>query len=555
MENEHKKGEFSKENILEQNDNSLIEEIICGLKKSKNPKPKLRIIKIKSNENSGKKNQRILSNTSIKNNPAYDLDFSLEDLYKLMNHFDSIRTKNINNRIVSDFSRGFQSGQNIEKQENTKLIKNTEEDDKYTSKISSWLNISVSKEPKIFPSELFVNPRQNGCQKHCPAINYTKSNNKEILIKIRFKEEIKYYFIANISRKSILIIDKIRLKEILDNEKKMNLLHNLIYYNEKGLLRAFLNMNIVCCFNEVGEVTTGAKKLNFSLSKNRIGIQFFCMSNKCFSKKILLLFHRESFPFKNFLDHREFYIVKFDHEIFLYRYYHKNFIIETDRKTQNSQTISSMEINQNFFLHHKLHKHGKNSTQELVDNDVSLYFGISNINCIKYHRPGANHAISERECDKNIYNKKNNTDYKQKNNLPFVQKDCHHINSFLSSNPKLNINESRIPNKLENLVSEPFYVSNFSNCCESKIRVNLKSLFKEGSKENVFEKKNHINDDGRSSTENNKNCNILNSNTASLITFKEIKGNNVSRMQSFSSMISNSNQEEEYDINQIYSNC
>lgn len=175
------------------------------------------------------------------------------------------------------------------------------------------------------------------------ALNEKKP--KEIpfyLMTVKYKSVLNYSFLATFSKNNVINLISIELERFMNLRMKEIFIKNLAFLNENSMLRSYLRFNTICAFNEMGEIGTKFKKLSGFLSFAKIGVQFLIIKNDYFTNKTLILFHKDSFPFKNLFTENDFYIIKMDKEFLSVDYFENKERIE--RTSTRFQYVPEAEL-------------------------------------------------------------------------------------------------------------------------------------------------------------------------------------------------------------------
>jgi len=140
-------------------------------------------------------------------------------------------------------------------------------------------------------------------------------------ITIKYSSVLNYTFMASISRKNLIDLATIELDRFMNSKIKEYFFQNLAALNEMRMLAKYLRFNTISAFEEIGEIGTNIKRLSAFLSFNKIGSQFLIIKNDYFTNKILILFHKDSFPFSYFPDDNKFYVIKVDKDFLCKNYF------------------------------------------------------------------------------------------------------------------------------------------------------------------------------------------------------------------------------------------
>jgi len=294
-----------------------------------------------------------------------------------------------------------------------------------------------SNSPKIFDIQQIPQkaPKNN-------KIIFNNFKVQKVLIKLGSK--LTYCFNAVFNKKNLLNLEIIELKGFMNKMQKSIFIQNLKLLNQKYLLKDFLKFNTICAFDEIGEINTQAKKLSALLSMRKIGMQFLLIKNINFQNKILILFYKDSFPFKDYNSANDFYILKIDQD-----FIKKNFFNEFQNNNNLKQTSLSRSKNilasnmKSLKLRSNLLKKGNNYnnkiTSRLINNkfhSIEKRFKDRKIHKIQPFSYSTNEMLNFNSSFQNP----NSFDY-LKNNLTFNNKIFNYISYYDNTNynQKLNV--------------------------------------------------------------------------------------------------------------------
>lgn len=291
------------------------------------------------------------SNSQISKTPISAGNEKAKELKKL---------KNLNSEKIFDYEKfqqrqekllaKFNSQTSLEKLKNSSSEKTIEENSYLAAKTKVFI---IKKTKKSFKLKEQKNTLHKKLKKQHPFSQTQKAKNqKQGIIQeltVKYNSVLNYSFMASFSRKNLINISNIELERFMNPHLKTLFLQNLNSLNERQMLGRYLKFNTITAFDEIGEIGSNIKKLSAFLSCEKIGFQFLIIKNDYFTNKILILFPKDCFPFKSYLqDEKEFFVLKVDKDFLSTNYFSESEYKKNQKATdENYSEIPCFSANNN----------------------------------------------------------------------------------------------------------------------------------------------------------------------------------------------------------------